>query len=303
MRLLVVKHGGLAGVVVACQAFSDIRAHHGAAHVTLLTTAPFTFLRRSPWFDRVVADQRPPPWRVGAVAALRRELAGFDLVYDLQGDGRTTLYRWLAGRPGWHGAARGARLWDMDPASDALHGAERDRALLAAAGVPCSPPAAMEWLARDAPAVDGATTVANNGPFALLVPGATPFRPGRRWPVERFGTLAAALWAHGVTPMVLGSPADGPLAAIIQEVCPAALDLTARLAPPQVAGLAAAARMAVGNDTGLMNVAAAMGCPSVVLVAEECGPAVTLPRGPAVTVLRVPSLADLAAERVAAALP
>ena len=312
MKVLVIKHGGLADIVLAFQAFADIRAHYLGASVTLLTTAPFTFLRESPWFDEVLTDVRPPPWGVTGIAGLRRTLLGFDLVHDLEASVRTSLYRWLAGRPAWFGAGRGARLWDLDPARDVLHVAERDRAQLAAAGVLPGPVAALGWLTREARAatltqeatLTQAATLTQKvpGPCAMLVPGAAPFRPGIRWPVERFGAVATLLQAQGVTPVIAGGAADGPLAAIIRAACPAALDLTGRATVPQVAALAAGAHAAVGNDTGLMAVAAAVGCPSVVLVAEESGPAVTLPRGPAVTVLRVRSLADLPVERVAAAL-
>jgi len=53
-------------------------------------------------------------------------------------------------------------------------------------------------------------------------------------------------------------------------------------------------------------VAATMGCPCLVLFSAESDPALTAPRGPdggRCTVLRVADLADLAVDRVAAAVP
>ena len=58
----------------------------------------------------------------------------------------------------------------------------------------------------------------------------------------------------------------------------------------------------MGNDTGPMHLAAAVGCPCVVLFSADSDPALTAPRG-RVRVLRAPHLADLPVARVAAALP
>ncbi|MGH6618562.1 MAG: glycosyltransferase family 9 protein, partial [Alphaproteobacteria bacterium] len=58
----------------------------------------------------------------------------------------------------------------------------------------------------------------------------------------------------------------------------------------------------VGNDTGPMHIAAAVGCPSLVLFSAESDPALCGQRGPAVAYLRRPVLADLAVAEVEAAL-
>lgn len=294
MKILVIKLGALGDVVLAFQPFADIRAHHPGAEITLLTTAPFAFLREAPWFDRVVIDRRPAVWDLRGLAALRRALRGFDLVYDLQTSGRSSRYFRLAGQPAWSGIARGASLPHANPGRDGMHTVERQREQLAVAGVPRGPDADLGWLTREAPAVAG--------PYAVLVPGAALHRPGKRWPAESFGVLAGLLQARGLRPVVAGAAADAPLAALIRLACPAAVDLTGRTSLPEVAGLAAGAALAVGNDTGPMHLAAAVGCPSVVLFGADSDPALTAPRG-RVTVLRAPHLADLPVERVAAALP
>ena len=294
MNILVIKLGALGDVVLAFQPFADIRAHHPGARITLLTTAPFGFLAGAPWFDDVVIDRRPRWWDVAGVLTLRRALRGFDLVYDLQTSGRSSRYFRLAGRPTWSGIARGASLRHVNPRRDVLHTVERQRDQLAVAGVPPGPPVELGWLTAPS---------AIEGPFALLVPGAAMHRPGKRWPAESFGALAAMLAAQGVRPMVVGSRQDAPWAAIIGLACPEALDLTGKTTLPEVAGLAARAAVAVGNDTGPMHLAAAAGCPCVVLFGADSDPALTAPRGGSVTVLRVDHLADLPVDRVAAVLP
>ena len=298
MRILVIKLGALGDVVLAFQPFADIRAHHPAAEITLLTTAPFAgLLSGAPWFDRVVTDRRPAWWDVAGVLALRRALRGFDLVYDLQTSGRSSRYFRLAGRPAWSGIARGASLPHANPARDAMHTIDRQREQLAMAGVPPGVPADLGWLtgAAGMPA-----------PYAMLVPGAAPHRPAKRWPADRFGALAALLHASGLGVAVVGTRAETPLARMIQAACPAAIDLTGQTSLAALAGLAAGAALAVGNDTGPMHLAAAMGCPGLVLFSGASDPALTAPRGPhggGMAVLRVTDLSDLTVARVAAALP
>ena len=131
-------------------------------------------------------------------------------------------------------------------------------------------------------------------------------RPAKRWPAEHFGALATVLVAGGLTPVIAGRARETPLAAAIRAICPAAIDPAAidfagQTSLPELASLAAQATLAVGNDTGPMHLAAAVGCPGIVLFGPDNDPALTAPRG-RMTVLRADRLSDLASERVAAGL-
>ena len=295
-RILVIRLGALGDFVLSFGPFAAIRAAHPSAEISLLTTGPFVDLaRRSPWFDRVLVDARPPWWRAASVLRLVRQLRGFDRVYDLQTSRRSAWYFRLAGRPPWSGIAAGCSAPHANPARDVMHTLERQADQLAMAGVPAVSSPDLSWLAA-APPPDVAA------PFALLVPGAAAHRPEKRWPVARFAELAMLLRARGLNPVVAGTAGEAPLAAAI----PAAIDLTGRTDLPGLAALAARAAVAVGNDTGPMHLAAAMGCPCVVLFGAASDPALTAPRGPHgawPTVLRAQDLADLPVDRVAAALP
>ena len=116
MRVLVIRLGALGDFVLSFPAFAALRAHHAGDHIALLTTAPYAGLAgSSPWFDEVRLDTRPGWLDVPGLWRLRRQLAGFDLVYDLQTSGRSSHYFRLAGRPPWSGIARGCSLPDTDP--------------------------------------------------------------------------------------------------------------------------------------------------------------------------------------------
>ncbi len=302
MRILVIRLGALGDFVLSFAPFAAIRAHHPGAEITLLTTAPFAALaERAPWFDRVSVDRRPSWWQVGGIARLARQLRGFDLVYDLQTSARSARYFRLAGRPPWSGVAPGCSLPHANPARDGMHTLERQHEQLEMAGIAEFPTPDLAWLAGPGPEGFGLAP-----PYALLVPGAAPHRPEKRWPAPRFGALAAVLARRGLIPVVLGTAAEAPLAAAIRAAAPATRDLTGHTSIADIAALAAGATLAVGNDTGPMHLITATGCPSLVLFSAASDPALTAPRGPHgawPTVLRVADLADLPLERVEAALP
>ena len=295
MKILVIKLGALGDFVLAFRAFAAIRTHHPAADIDLLTTVPFVKLaERAPWFDHVTADARPAWWDLAGLRRLRRTLLGFDFVYDLQTSGRSSRYFRLAGRPGWSGIAGGASHPHGNPARNHMHTLERQRDQLEAAGVRDFPEPSLAWLTAAGPLLPA--------PYALLAPGAAPHRPEKRWPAARFGALAQTLQNRGIRPVVVGTATDARLAAEVQAHCRQALDLTGRTSLLDLGGLADRAALAVGNDTGPMHLAAAVGCRTLVLFSGASDPALTAPRG-RVTVLREPNLADLALERVAACLP
>jgi ADP-heptose:LPS heptosyltransferase len=296
-RILVIKLSALGDFIQAFGPFAAIRAHHPGAEITLLTTPPFAALaRRAPWFDRVWADGRPE-WRdLRAVARLALQLrrARFQRVYDLQTSGRSSRYRWFTGGGAdWSGIARGASHRHDNPERDRLHTVERQRDQLRRAGISRFPPPEMGWLEAE---LDGFCLPAR---FGLMIPGASPHRPGKRWPVEHFAALAATL---PVPVAVLGGAAERPLAEAIRRSAPATVDLTGRTDLLQIGALARRAAFAVGNDTGPTHLAAAAGCPTVALFGADSDPALAAPRGPAVVVLRHRPLAGLDRAAVRAAL-
>jgi ADP-heptose:LPS heptosyltransferase len=298
-KILVIRHGALGDVVLSFPAFAAIRAAHPQARIAVQTTQPFSgLLRQAPWFDDVLIDPRPAWWNVAALAAARRQLRGHDFVYDLQTSGRSTRYFRLAGRPPWSGIARGCSHPHDNPLRTVMHTLERQREQLEMAGISRFPPPDLSWL--------GAARQAPSTPYALLVPGAAPHRPEKRWPAEHFGQIARRLLARGLTPVVIGTAAEAPLAAIIRETCPQAVDLTARTDIADIYGLARGAALCVGNDTGPMHLAAASGAACIVLFSAASDPALTAPRGPGGSwprLFRVADLSTLEVERVAEALP
>ena len=293
-RILVIRLGAFGDFVQSFGPFAAIRAAHPDDEITLLTAAPFAAMgRAAPWFDRVEVDARPGWWNIPGLLRLRRQLQGFDLVYDLQTSGRSSRYFALAGRPAWSGIAAGCPLPHDNPKRNDMHTRERQVDQLRRAGIAEFPDPALDWLppaTQDLPAR-----------YALFAPGAAAHRPGKRWPPEQYGLLGRLLVERGVTPVVIGVKGEADLAEIVALFCPGAVDLTGKTAAGEVFALARGAEVAVGNDTGPMHLAALSGTPCVVLFGPESDPALTAPRGPKgewLTIVRADDLNQLQADEV-----
>lgn len=118
-------------------------------------------------------------------------------------------------------------------------------------------------------------------PPRFLALGPTANWSYKVWPAERFAALAHAL---DLPVVVLGGPGpeEAAMAAPVLEDLPGALDLVGRLTLPQAAAVLSRATLYVGNDSGLMHLAAAAGAPTLGLFgptrADEYGPAGALAR-------------------------
>jgi ADP-heptose:LPS heptosyltransferase len=117
-------------------------------------------------------------------------------------------------------------------------------------------------------------------PVIVLAPTAN-WAP-KVWPTERFVALFQRLTETllpGAVPVVIAGPGETE-AAIARRVIqglPGTIDLVDRLSLPRIAALLAQSSLFVGNDSGLMHLAAAAGAPTLGLFgptsAEEYAPA------------------------------
>jgi ADP-heptose:LPS heptosyltransferase len=287
-RILVIRLGALGDLVQAFDAFHAIRQRHAAAEIILLTAPAFVpFARAMPWFDTVWADSRgrSPMHYLRMGWCLRR--ARLAQVYDLQNKPRTARYRLLLG----------AHVpWSRAPAGLAGHNHDRYLAQLAAAGIPPAGPAPLAWLG-------GGTPLAlPPSPFVLLVPGCSPHLPHKRWPPERFAALARDLGGRGIGTVMVGTAADRGPADALRAMVPGLADLVGRTDLLQLADVARQAVACVGNDTGPVFLAAAIGCPTLMLMSRHTDPLRSAPWGPRVAWIKRDELASLEAGEVAAAL-
>lgn len=120
-------------------------------------------------------------------------------------------------------------------------------------------------------------------PVLALAPGA--YNDQRLWPLERFADVARCFAARGWDIWVLGGPKEREMARTIGSVAPLR-DFTQTPLEEAVLQLASAT-LFLGNDSGMLHMAGALGVPSVGLF----GPTaleVTGPRNPGVVGVRPP---------------
>lgn len=294
-RILVIKLGALGDFVQALTPSAYIRRYHQSDEIVLLTTAPFADLARaSRLFDAIELDARPKAYQVFQWLALRRFLREgcFARVYDLQTSDRSSFYSrlfWPGPYPEWSGIAPACSHPHANPRRDLMHTLDRQAEQLRMAGI-----RAAEALTPDISFLQADVSRFGLGaPYALLVPGGAPHRPGKRWPLERFAAIATEIAGRGIAPVLLGIAAEAPLTGRIRELSPVAIDLAGRTGLADIATLARNASCALGNDTGPMHLIAAAGAPSVILFSAESDPALCAPRGSRVAVLRRDPLAGL----------
>jgi ADP-heptose:LPS heptosyltransferase len=301
-RILVIKLSALGDVVQALGPMAAIRRHHADAHITALTTKPYEpILKASPYFDEVWIDERPRLLNLPGWLALRRRLrrGRFDRVYDLQTSDRSGFYFRLLGpgaRPQWSGIASGCSHPHANPQRDAMHIVDSQAEQLRMAGIADVPPSDVSWLKADL------ARYHLPRPYVLMVLGGSPHRPQKIWPAERFAILARRLVKKGLTPVLIGTAPERPLADQVRALCTEAHSLIAKTTFADLAALARDAAAAIGGVTGPMHLIAAAGAPSVVLFSAISDPNQCGPRGRKVAYLRKDDLADLSVDEVHAAL-
>ncbi len=175
----------------------------------------------------------------------------WDLVVDLRG----SLTSWVL------------RAGERRVNRRAPGGVHRHRVIEAAAvlGLDADPPAPQVWVDEAAEA-EAERRLPGDAPVLALAPAAAA--PFKEWPAERFAALANALTGpggalQGARVAIFGGPGDKAVSAAVSAGITQArvIDLTGELDLVAAAACLKRAALFVGNDSGLMHMAAAAGAP------------------------------------------
>jgi heptosyltransferase-2 len=229
-------------------------------------------------FDRIYIFSSRPRYGILALLAGIPQRAGF---------GFNRFERLFLNVPRFIERHRGAGSWVYPEAS----------AFAIAHGFVDAPAVPKLALPADALAEADAALAPLPRPRYALAIGASD--AAKNWGSERFATLAEDLTARGCGVLLLGGPAERAVAeAIIASLPQNHRGLVLALTQPSVLRSAAALRLCdfcIGNDTGMLNVAAASDVPALGLF----GATLPLSHDP---ILRAVQEADMASIRVAAVI-
>ncbi|MGZ8363380.1 MAG: glycosyltransferase family 9 protein [Caulobacteraceae bacterium] len=306
-RVLVIKFGPSGDFVLSLPAMRRIREAHPRAWITLLTTPQFEALAKScPYFNAVEADGEMEG--VGDTLSLMGRLrrARYERIYDLQCSPRTNLLfqgLWPSAPP-WSGTPPSAKLRHKNPNRERMHVLERQADQLKDAGIwpdaPTAPGTApapdLSWILKKAPPQRPVPGASKPRAYALLVPGGSS-KAEKRWPLENYIAMANTLRMRGLDIVVLGGPEESAMGRAVQRVVGQARDLTGRTDLAQVAILGSKAAIAIGNQSGAIQLIASAGAPTIALFSGLSDPALEAPRG-YVTVLQARSLKDMPVAQV-----
>lgn len=276
-RLLFITSGPIGDCVLSTGALEFARARLGGHPAITLVCGPLAgeIFRAVPGMERILPVQKLP--LDGHWLKLWRQLAGarFDLSVDLRGSGLTYALRCrerVIGRirgGGGHQCARIGAVLGQEALAPKLYLDE-----------------AAHCAAKAAHPGRGFLAL---GPWAKF--------PGKCWPADHFVQAALRLTAPGAALagapiLVLGSQAEAERAQALALAC-GGTALAGRLDLLANAALLTRAALFIGNDSGLMHVAAAAGAPTLGLFGPS-DEARYAPFGPKALALRGPlSLAAL----------
>jgi heptosyltransferase III len=247
MRILFVTSNRLGDAVLSTGLLDHLIRTHPDARITVACgpVAEGVFERMPNRERTIVLDKRPYslhwlPFWAGAATQL------WDLVVDIRGSALawmvpTRRRAVMRRRPG-HKTVQLAAVLDLDP-----------------------PPLPVSWTAAEDRA-KAAALLPTGKPIIGLGPTAN-WAP-KIWPVHRFAELFHALQTGslpGAIPAVFAGPGqqERALAAPLLAALPDAIDLVGQLSLPEAAACLARCALFVGNDSGLMHLAASAGTPTL----------------------------------------
>ncbi|MCB9549098.1 MAG: glycosyltransferase family 9 protein [Myxococcales bacterium] len=247
----VIRESALGDVILCEPVLRALADRDPGARVTLVTRPQYHPLFAA--HPRLAGVLTPAEaWRV----------APPDLAIDLQNRPRTRALAARAGRRSHWRKRRGldlVRTLGGRPLHRSYFGGphQLDRLAEAVGLPPLGPPA----LTLSAEAHAWARGWRPAGPIAVIAPGAG--HATKRWPAERFAAVGRLLAAAGLAVVVVGGPGEGPLLERVAGPTGRVLPITEPL--DRVAALVATAAVAVGNDSGVLHLAASVATPFVAL--------------------------------------
>ena len=286
-NILVIKLRYLGDVLLATPTLQALKAAYPTARLTaLVNQGTEEILIGNPDVDEIMPLDRGSiveQWRFAVTVRRRR----FDLVVDLTDGDRAAFLTWISGasvRIGFNAEQRwtGRCYTTVVHGNATAHRIERDLAALTPLNISPIDRIPRLWLSNEDESGAGELlanlAVRSDESLVVIQPGARYWF--KAWPSERFAELADRLTEKfGCQVLVGGSRQEIDLAQLVVKQAKSHLISIAGLSPIRtLAALLKRAALFVGNDTGAMHIATAVGTPVVALFGPS-NPAEWGPRG------------------------
>ncbi|PKO50494.1 MAG: lipopolysaccharide heptosyltransferase, partial [Betaproteobacteria bacterium HGW-Betaproteobacteria-21] len=278
-RILLIRSSAIGDIVFASPFVAALRQRYPAAHIAWLVEPGLDgLLAADPCIDELILWPKAEwkqLWRERRFGELFRRVRAFtkalrarkfDTAIDLQSLLKSGLLAWMSGAGRRIGlASREGSQWLMTE-------------VLAAGGTPGRVSSEYLHLAQHLkldtrdffPRLFVATETEDKagtllaahglhaGRYAVFAPFTT--RPQKHWFEDAWLALAARVRDElGLTPVILGGPAERDAAQRMAAAMPGAVSLAGMTRLPEAAAIVAHAGLVVGVDTGLSHIAAALG--------------------------------------------
>lgn len=295
-NILIIKLSALGDVIQALGHMRAVRQHFDKAKITLITTKPYKdLLTASGYADHVICDTKPKFWQIGQWVDLRQKLTApdYDLVIDFQNNDRTKIYKALMGKkPDWAATHQGSKYHNSSHTKQNSHAVERHKETLKLLGITKLGHDDLSWIKPDTEFdIPGSA-------YALIVPGAAPSRPQKKWPHQSYTELCGFLLNKGIQPVLIGTKFEENIGRFILCKFPNVTNLIEKTSLMDLPHLGRNAKIIIGNDTGPMHIFGATNSPCLTLFSRFSDPLKHRPRGASTHYLQTNDLESLSVESV-----
>jgi heptosyltransferase-3 len=294
-NILVIKLRYLGDVLLATPTLQALKTAFPMARLTVLVNrGTDEILRENPHVDEILPLDRGSILEQSRfVLDIRRRR--FDTVVDLTDGDRAAILTWISGagiRIGFNAEDRwtGRCYTTVVSGGQETHRIERDLAALVPLGIEVRDRLPRIWLTPEDDArveqLVGQLAIPTDRSWVVIQPGARYWF--KAWPPERFAELADRLTDRCACQVLVGgSPQEAALTqVVVNHAKSRLLSIAGRSDVRTLAALLKRSSLFVGNDTGAMHIAAAVGAPVVGLFGPS-NPMEWGPRGgPAETIYK-----------------
>ena len=273
-KILIVLHGSIGDVTRALPLAKLLRRGFPRASLAWsVEPAAYPLLQGNPAIDEIILFDRRHWWKTFGPFLAGIRARRFDLVLDLQRHLKSGIVSWTSGAPrrlGFHpgDSKEGNGFFNnlhIERYGDRI--AKLDH-YLKFADYLAIPRAPLEWnfsLTSDEKAAVDRHLAQTSSAYAVLFVGTR--WPSKQWFSKQIAECAKMLQVeHNLDVLLLGGAADRKLARqAMVGVSHRVVDLAGRTTLREAVGIIHRAKLAVGPDTGLMHIAAAVGTPVISL--------------------------------------